>query len=68
MECYGLWEKNEERQKKNKTKTKTKKSGGGGCSEYQKVDLIVLIALILSNKNAIKWFPIRQKSNYLRRS
>ena len=42
-----------------KKKRKRKISGGGDCSEYQKVDLIVLIALILSNKNAIKWSPIR---------
>ena len=58
MECYGLWEKNEEETEKKK-KRKRKISGGGGCSEYQKVDLIVLIAPILSNKNAIKWSPIR---------
>ena len=58
MECYGLWEKTRKKQEKKKEKKK-KKSGGGGCSEYQKVDLIVLIALILSNKNAIKWLPIR---------
>ena len=55
MERYGLWEKTRKRQKK-KRKTNMR---GGGCSEYQKVDLIVLIALILSNKNAIKWSPIR---------
>ena len=42
-----------------KKRKKEKKSGGGGCSEYQRVDLIVLIALVLSNKNAIKWLPIR---------
>ena len=52
-----MWEKTRKRQKKKKRKRKI--SGGGGCSEYQKVDLIVLIALILSNKNAIKWSPIR---------
>ena len=34
-------------------KKKKKRGGGGGCSEYQKVDLIVLIALNSSNKNAI---------------
>ena len=37
-------------------KKKEKKGGGGGgggCSEYQKVDLIVLIALNSLNKNAI---------------
>ena len=56
MERYGLWEKTRKRQKKKKRKTNMR---GGGCSEYQKVDLIVLIALILSNKNAIKWSPIR---------
>ena len=49
--------KNEEETEKKK-KRKIKISGAGGCSEYQKVDLIVLIALILSNKNAIKWSPI----------
>ena len=56
-----LWSvgKNEEETDKKKKKRKRKISGGGGCSEYQKVDLIVLIALILSNKNAIKWSPIR---------
>ena len=47
------------RDRKKKKKRKRKIIGGGGCSEYQKVDLIVLIALILSNKNAIKWSPIR---------
>ena len=51
--------KNEEETDKKKKKRKRKISGGGGCSEYQKVDLTVLIALILSNKNAIKWTPIR---------
>lgn len=51
--------KNEEETDKKKKNRKRKISGGGGCSEYQKVDLIVLIALILSNKNAIKWSPIR---------
>ena len=56
MECYGLWEKT--RKKQEKKRKKEKKSGGGGCSEYQKVDLIVLIALVLSNKNAIKWLPM----------
>ena len=56
-----LWSvgKNEEETDKKKKKRKRKISGGGGCSEYQKVDLIVLIALILSNKNAIKWYTIR---------
>ena len=56
-----LWSvgKNEEETDKKKKKRKRKISGGGGCSEYQRVDLIVLIALILSNKNAIKWSPIR---------
>ena len=56
-----LWSvgKNEEETDKKKKKKKRKISGGGGCSEYQKVDLIVLIALVLSNKNAIKWLPIR---------
>ena len=56
-----LWSvgKNEEETDKKKKNRKRKISGGGGCSEYQKVDLIVLIALILSNKNAIKWSPIR---------
>ena len=44
------------RDRKKKRKTNMR---GGGCSEYQKVDLIVLIAPILSNKNAIKWSPIR---------
>ena len=48
--------KNEEETEKKKRKTNMR---GGGCSEYQKVDLIVLIALVLSNKNAIKWSPIR---------
>ena len=47
------------RDRQEKKNRKRKISGGGGCSEYQKVDLIVLIALILSNKNAIKWSPIR---------
>ena len=55
-----LWSvgKNEEETEKKK-KRKRKISGGGDCSEYQKVDLIVLIALILSNKNAMKWSLIR---------
>jgi len=42
-----------------KKRKKRKKRGGGDCSEYHKVDPIVLITLIPSNKNAIKWPPIR---------
>ena len=54
-----LWSVGKNEEETEKKKKKEKKGGGGGCSEYQEVGLIVLIALISSNKNAIKWPPIR---------